>query len=398
MLIRKLLTFLCPLTMVVGVAYAPHSMATEANAARNKEATLRVYFGTYTRGQSQGIYTSQIDLQSGTLSPAVLAAETVNPSFLAIHPNRKFLYAVGEISDFEGRKSGGVTAFAINLPAGQLELLNQQPSEGAGPCHLVVDASGKNVLVANYGSGSVACLPIAADGKLKEATSVVQHQGSSVNPRRQKGPHAHSINVDPENRFAVAADLGLDKVLVYRFDASGGKLVANDPPSVSVKPGGGPRHFAFHPNGKFAYTNNEMTSTVTALEYDAEQGALTELHTVSTLPENFTGDNSTAEVRVHPNGKFVYVSNRGHNSIAIFAVDATTGKLTPRGHESTRGEIPRNFNLDPSGVYLLAANQDSHNVVVFRVDAESGALEPTGSEIEVPSPVCVRFVSIDGDN
>lgn len=378
--------------MVVG---APR-YATAADDAQPKEGSsgkLRVYFGTYNRGEGKGIYTSELDLANGKLSDAQLAGEAVNPSFLAIHPSRKFLYAVGEIDNFDGKKTGGVSAFAIDPKSGSLKLINQHSSQGAGPCHLVVDATGKNVLVANYGGGSVACLPIEPDGSLREASTFIQHQGSSVDPKRQAGPHAHSINVDAKNRFAMAADLGLDRVLIYRFDADKGSLVPNDPPSVVMPAGGGPRHFAFHPNGRFAYANNEMASSVTALSYDPETGVLEELNTVPTLPADANAEgNSTAEVRVHPNGKFVYVSNRGHNSIAIFQVDASSGRLTPKGHASSGGEIPRNFNLDPSGQFLLTANQDSSNIVVYRVDAESGGLTPTGSEIEVPTPVCIRFL------
>lgn len=353
---------------------------------------LLVYFGTYTRGASEGIYVARFDRASGTLEEARLAAKTVNPSFLAIHPTGRYLYAVGEIADFEGKKSGGVHALAIEQPAGTLRHLNAQSSEGTGPCHLIVDATGRDVLVANYGSGSAACLPIAEDGRLKPASAVVQHEGSSINPRRQEGPHAHSINLDLNNRIAVVADLGLDKIMIYRFDAARGSLMPNDPPSVSVVPGGGPRHFAFHPNGRFAYTNNEMASSVTAFTYDGQRGALEPIQTISTLPEEFDGDNTTAEIRVHPNGRYLYVSNRGHNSIAMFAIDPSTGKLSPLGHEPSGGKIPRNFNLDPSGRYLLAANQDSDNVVVFRVKQDSGRLERTGSHIEVPTPVCIRFL------
>lgn len=357
---------------------------------------LRVYIGSYTRGASEGIYVSELDLETGELADPRLAAKAVNPSFVAIHPDGLHLYAVGEIDDFNGKKTGGVSAFSIDDLSGQLSLLNQQSSQGAGPCHLVVDRSGSSVLVANYGGGSVACLPINKDGSLREAATFIQHEGSSVNPKRQAGPHAHSINVDAENRFAVAADLGLDKVLVYRLDPTEGTLTPNDPPSVSVPAGGGPRHFAFHPGGKFAYTNNEITSSVTAFTYDAKNGVFKDIQTISTLPTSYKEEgNSTAEIRVHPNGRFLYVSNRGHNSIAIFAIDPSTGKLTPLGHESTRGEVPRNFNLDPSGQFLLAANQKTDNVVVFRVDSKTGLLEPTGSEIEVGMPVCIRFLEID---
>ncbi len=358
---------------------------------------IRVYIGSYTQGKSEGIYVSELDLGSGELSDPRLAAKAVNPSFLAIHPTRKFLYAVGEIDDFKGKKTGGVSAFTIDSKDGRLTLINQQSSQGGGPCYLVVDNTGKSVLVANYGGGSVACLPIRADGSLSEAGTFIQHEGSSVTPQRQAGPHAHSINVDAANRFAVAADLGLDKLLVYRLDAARARLTPNDPPSVSVPPGGGPRHFVFHPGGKFAYANNEITCTVTAFAYDADKGKLTKIHTTSTLPVGLEvkSSDSTAEVRVHPNGRFLYVSNRGHNSIAIFTIDAATGRLTASGHASTRGEIPRNFNLDPSGRYLLAANQATDNVVVFRVDSKTGQLAPTGSEIEVGNPVCVRFMEID---
>jgi 6-phosphogluconolactonase len=372
-------------------------MAAAETQNQSDNAPLRVYFGTYTGGDSRGIYVAEFDPKTGKLGEPRLAAEAVNPSFLAIHPNRKFLYAVGEIDDFQGGKTGGVSAFAIDPKTGGLKLLNQKASQGKGPCHVNVDATGRDVLVANYGSGSVACLPVKADGTLDDASSAIQHSGSSVNPQRQEGPHAHSINLDAANRYAMVCDLGLDKVLVYRFDPASGKLTANDPPSASVAPGGGPRHLAWHPSGKYAYANNEMTSTVTAFTYDAAKGTLKEIGTVTTLPAGFDGkENSTAEVRVHPSGKTVYVSNRGHNSIAIFSVDPATGALTPAGHESTRGGVPRNFNLDPSGRWLLAANQDTGNVVVFAVDAASGKLMATGQEIKVPRPVCVRFVELSG--
>jgi len=331
--------------------------------------------------------------EAGQLVQTKLAAKAVNPSFVAVHPNERFLYAVGEIDDAGAGKGGGVTAFAINQD-GSLKQLNQQSSGGAGPCHLVVDATGKNVLVANYGGGSVACLPIRDDGTLGEATSFIQHEGASVNPQRQEKPHAHSVNLDPANRFAIVADLGLDKLLVYKFDPLAGKLTPNDPPYVELPAGGGPRHFAFHPNGKWAFANNEMTSTVSALAYDAKHGAFTVLGTLSTLPEGYaeSKSNSTAETRVHPNGKFLYVSNRGHDSIAIFSIDPQTGRLKPLGHEATRGKTPRNFNLDPTGKYLIAANQDSDNVVVFRVDSNTGQLT-AGKEIQVGSPCCVRFIT-----
>ena len=262
-------------------------------------------------------------------------------------------------SEFNGKKGGGVSALAIDPASGKLTLLNQQSSVGSGPCHLTVDRAGKNVLVANYGSGSVACLPIQADGTLSAASSFIQHEGKSADASRQEGPHAHSINLDQANRFALVADLGLDQVRVYQFDAEKGELTPNDPPFATVAPGSGPRHLAFHPDGRFAYVISEMANTVTAFDYDAAKGTLTGIQTISTLPADFHGKSYTAEVQVHPSGKFVYGSNRGHDSIAIFAVDPATGKLTAAGHQSTLGKNPRNFALDPTGHYLLAENQDS---------------------------------------
>ncbi|MCS6863066.1 MAG: lactonase family protein, partial [Abditibacteriales bacterium] len=310
---------------------------------------LMVYVGTYTGTKSKGIYVFEMDYTSGAVSPARLAGEAIHPSFLAIHPNGRFLYAVGEVSDFAGKKSGGVSAFAIDASTGHLTLLNQQSSGGAGPCHLVVDNAGKNVLVANYGGGSVAVLPIQADGTLREASCFIQHTGKSVNPQRQEAPHAHSINLDAANRFAFVADLGLDKVLIYRFDAAKGTLTPNDPPAATVAPGAGPRHFAFHPSGRYAYVINEMGNTVTAFHYDAQKGILTEIQTLSTLPQGYTDVSHTAEVQVHPSGKFLYGSNRGHDSIAIYSIDQNTGRLSLVNIVSTQGKTPRNFGIDPTG-------------------------------------------------
>jgi 6-phosphogluconolactonase len=361
-------------------------------APKQGPAKWWAYVGTYTGKESKGIYRFDFDPARGQLSGRALAAEVTNPSFLAVHPNQRFLYAVGELGNFAGKKGGAVSAFAIDPKTGDLKLLNQQSSVGAGPCHLVVDKEGKAVLAANYSGGSVCVLPIAADGSLGEASAFMQHKGSSVNKQRQEAPHAHSVNLDPANRFAFVADLGLDRVLIYRFDAAKGTLQPNDPPAVAVAAGAGPRHFAFHPNGKFAYVINELDSTVTALAYDADRGALKPLQTVSTLPEGGAKGNSTAEVVVHPSGKFVYGSNRGHNSIAVFTVDPATGKLTPAGHQGEGIKTPRNFVIDPTGQFLVVANQGSGSLVVFRIDPATGALTPTGSRVEVPAPVCVRFV------
>lgn len=355
---------------------------------------LWVFFGTYSNGPSKGIYRATLDLATGKLSTAELAAELKNPSFLAIHPNRKYLYAVTETDSFAGKKrTGAVTAFTLNAKTGELERLNTVPSKGAGPCHIIVDKQGKNVLVANYSGGNAAVLPIQKDGSLGEATGFVQHTGKSVNKARQEGPHAHSINLDTANRFAFVADLGLDKVLIYRFDPTNGTITANKPADVKLAPGAGPRHFSFHPSGKFAYVINELTSTITAMKYNADKGQLQKLQTISTLPGGkAVKGNSTAEVVVHPSGKYVYGSNRGHNSIAIFAVNQDTGKLKVVGHQSYKINVPRNFAIDPTGKYLLAASQAGNEVVVFRIDPKSGELEPAGSVIEVPIPVCVRML------
>ena len=297
---------------------------------------LWVYIGTYTDQNSKGIYRFDLDLTSGSLTGGELVGEAIHPSFLAIHPSRRFLYAVGEVAESNGKPGGAVNAFAIDPKSGKLTLLNQQSSKGAGPCHLVVDREGKYVLTANYGGGSVCVLPIQADGRLGEATGFVQHHGSSVNPQRQEGPHAHSVNLDPAGRLAFVADLGLDKIFVYRVDSARGTLVPNDPPAIKLPPGAGPRHFAFHPTGRFAYVINELNSTVTVLSYDPDGGILKDLQTASTLPPGFSGENTTAEVQVHPSGKFVYGSNRGHNSIAIFAVDPTSGALRRRSSIAPR--------------------------------------------------------------
>jgi 6-phosphogluconolactonase len=377
----------CALTFVSLCAVSTLAIGEESAPPKK----LLVYFGTYTGGKSQGIYQSELDLASGALTPATVAAEVVSPSFLAIHPSRRFLYAVNE-AEIAGKKGGAVSGFALDPRTGQLTLLNQQSSGGAGPCHLVVDSRGKSVLVANYGGGSVASLPIGDDGKLGPATSFIQHKGTSVDPKRQEAPHGHSINLDAANRYAVAADLGLDQVLVYKFDAAQGTLAPNDPPFARVASGAGPRHFAFHPTGRFGYVINEMGNTVTAFAYDAEHGILKEIQSITTLPEDFKGTSYTAEVQVHPTGKFLYGSNRGHDSLAIYTIDPDSGRLTAVGFEKTGGKTPRNFGIDPTGTYVLACNQASDNVVVFRVDQNTGELKPTGHTLAVPAPVCVKML------
>lgn len=352
-----------------------------------------VYIGTYTGPSSQGIYAYRFHPADGKLTPIGLVGETPNPSFLAVHPKRQFLYAVNELDTYNGQKSGSVSAFRMDPQSGKLSLLNTVSSRGGEPCHLLVDKTGKNLLVANYGTGSVASLPLKEDGSLGEASAFIQHTGSSANPERQAGPHAHSVNLSADNRFVIVTDLGLDEALVYRFDAAKGSLTPNDPPYAKVDPGSGPRHFAFHPTGKYAYVNNEINSTVTAFRYDRSRGTLQQLQTVSSLPKDFSGRNSTAELAVDRQGKFLYGSNRGHNSIAVFAIDTHNGTLTPVEQTSTQGKTPRNFAIDPTGSYLFAANQGSGNIVLFRIDQKTGRLTPVGQTVEVGSPVCVVFVA-----
>ena len=361
----------------------------KADAAEGDKVWL--YVGTYT-GKSKGIYRCEFDTKTGKIGTPELAAEAANASFLALSPNGKFLYCVNEIDNLDGKKSGGVQAFALDPKTGKLTLLNQQPTQGGGSCHLIVDKAGKNVLVANYGGGSVCVIPIKEDGSLAEPSSFIQHKGTSVDPARQEGPHAHSVNLDANNHFAFVADLGLDKVLIYKFDPAKGTITPNDPPFVSLPPGSGPRHFAFHPNGKVAYVINEMKNTVTAMEYDAKTGMLMKLQTLTTLPADFKGNNSTAEVVVHPSGKFLYGSNRGHNSIASFKIDPKTGELTATGHQTEGIKTPRNFNIDPTGKFLVVANQDGASLVVFSIDPKTGELKPTGQTVEIANPVCVKFL------
>jgi 6-phosphogluconolactonase len=353
---------------------------------------LDVYFGTYTdKNKSEGIYRSTLDMENGRLSEPELAVRAANPSFIEIHPNGKFLYAAAE------GKTGLVRAYGIEPATRKLKLLNECSSGGSGPCHISIDREGKVLLAANYGSGSIASIPINADGTLSAPASVIQHKGSSINPKRQKEPHAHSINPSPDGRFAFAADLGLDKIMIYKLDSATGKLDANTPESAKVKAGAGPRHLTFHPDGKFAYVISELDETMTVYAYNAKSGALTEIQQISTLPDDFKGVSWCAEVRVHPNGKFLYGSNRGHDSIVIYKIDPEKGTLTLSGFQNAGIKNPRNFNLDPSGRFCIVANQDSGSVCTFRVDPETGALEPAGKPISIGKPVCVRFLlkSID---
>jgi 6-phosphogluconolactonase len=359
-------------------------------AAKSNE--LLVYVGTYTnKGTSDGIYICKLNLATGELTK-LNSAKSQDPAFLAIDRKRKFLYAANEIGEFNGQKSGAVSAFAIHQKTGELTFLNQQATNSPGPCSVIVDKTGKCLLAANYSGGSVSVFPIKADGSVGEVSDLAQHQGSSINPNRQKEPHAHTIILDDANRFAFCADLGLDKIMIYKLEAKRGKLTPNTPAFTPVKPGAGPRHFKIHPNNKFAYVINELDSTVTAFAYDKAQGGLKEIQTVPTLPTDFSGTNYCADVHVHPSGKFLYGSNRGHDSIVVYAIDATNGKLTFTQHQSTQGKWPRNFAVDPTGQFLLVANQNTNNIVIFRIDTQTGKMIPTGYTLEVPLPVCLKLI------
>jgi 6-phosphogluconolactonase len=386
----------CYLQVVIRILLLTFLATTVASAAAANGKYI-FYVGTYTQegSKSKGIYAYRFDAATGQSTPLGLAAETTNPSFVALHPNGRFLYAVNELQNYEGKNSGGVSAFSVDRESGKLTFLNEVRSRGGDPCYIVVDKAGKHVLVANYTGGSVAVFPIDDSGKLGEASAFVQHTGHGADPKRQEGPHGHSIDLSPDNKFAFVDDLGLDQLLVYNFDSSKGTLTPNDPPFVKLDPGAGPRHFALHPSGKFGYVVAEMASTVTALSVDLRSGKVQRLQTISTLPADFKGENDDAEVQVHPSGKFLYASNRGHDSIAVFAIDPSKGTLTKVDDVLTQGKTPRSFEIDPTGNFLLAENQKSDNIVVFRIDQTTGRLTPTGKVLEVGSPVCVKFLRVD---
>ena len=352
-----------------------------------------VYIGSYTLRRGKGIYTFRFQPATGKLTALSLAAETASPSFLAVHPNQKFLYAGNEHEgeDVAG-KNNTVSAFAIDPKTGALTFLNRVSCRGEGPAHIALNQTGTALLAANYRSGSLAVMPIQADGRLGEVTGFAQHHGIGPKPRAE-GPHAHGAAFSPDGRFALVADRGLDQVLIYRYDASQGTLTPNDPPFFTATPGAGPRHLAFHPNGRILYELNEPGSTITVLEYGAAGGTLSRVQELTTLPPGFTGTSATAQLQIDRAARFLYASNRGADNIAVFAIDPAKGTLTLVEHVSTQGKTPRDFSLDPTGGYLFAANQNSDTVVVFRVNARTGRLTPTGHVVEhVPEPSCVVFV------
>lgn len=358
-----------------------------------KAGQCLIYVGTYSGGKSKGIYACRMDPASGALTSLGLVAESPNPTFLAIDSKQRLLFAANETGKFEGKPAGSISTFSIDRKTGKLTPIHQYSSIGSAPCHLILDKTDRNLLVANYGSGSVAVFPIQPDGRLGAETAFIQHAGKSIDTSRQEGPHSHCMVLDAASRFAFACDLGLDKTMIYRFDALHGTLTPNVPAFAPAKPGSGPRHLAFHPDGRHAYVLHELNSTVAAFDYDSRRGALKELQTISTLPENFKEYSNAAEVAVHPGGKFLYCSNRGHDSIAVFAIDPAKGTLAFVEHQPTQGKTPRHFVIDPTGRYLLVANQDSNNIVVFAIDSNTGRLQATGHVLEMPAPACVTFAS-----
>jgi 6-phosphogluconolactonase len=357
-------------------------------AAESASPSDIVYVGTYTRsGRSQGIHVFQHDPHSGKLTP-LHATDDVDPSFLTFEPKRRFLFAVSEGMGLDG---GGVASFKVEGPTGRLTALSHQPSLGGEPCHLCCDPTGRWLLVANHEHGSVVVLPIDAEGRLGPVADLRQHQGSGPGPT-QAGPHAHHVTFDLRGRRVLVADKGIDKMMIYQLDADTGKLVANDPAFGSLHAGAAPRHLAFHPSGRYAYVNGEADMTITAFGYDDERGSLDELQVLSTLPAGASREDcSTAEIAVEPAGRFVYVSNRGHDSIAIFGIDQASGRVTAAGHVPTQGRTPRNFAIDPTGTFLYAANQNSDTIVHFRIDHQDGQLVPTGDITPVGAPVCILF-------
>lgn len=362
-----------------------------------------IFVGTYTEpilfgtgkileGKGEGVYLYHFDRTTGGLTAAGVTPDVVNPSYLAFESKHRFLYVVNELKEFEGNFGGAASAFTLDAATGALGYLNSKPTHGTDPCHLTVHPTGSHLLIANFMSGSICVLPIQTDGSLGDHSDFIQHEGTSVDPVRQAGPHAHAVTFDAAGHYLFVPDLGMDKVLIYAFDPERGTLTPHTQPWVTTAPGAGPRQLVFHPSGDYAYLINELDSTMTAYRYDADQGHLHELQTLSTLPADFEGMSTCAEVQIHPSGRFLYGSNRGHDSIVCYAINQTDGTLTTVDHTHVQGQTPRNFVVDPKGAFALVANQDTDNLVVFRIDPESGTLVGTGTSVYVPTPVCVKFL------
>lgn len=352
-----------------------------------------VYFGTYTRSTSRGIYAARLD-DSGALTTPSLVAEIANPTFLALYPNGRVLYAIGEDGTVDGKPGGAVIAYALDPASGALRELNRQPSTGISLTHLAVDSTGRALVAVSYNGGYTVSFSLRADGKIDARKTILRHEGPlGPNKSRQEAPHPHSTTISPDNRFAFVADLGLDRVFSYKLNLADASLAPNDPPAIVIKPGSGPRHTKFSNDGRFFYVLNEIDGSVTACAYDAARGVGTPMQQLSTLPEGFQvkDPDRAAEIRVHPNGKFLYCSNRGHDSIAVFAIDPRSGKLSLVEITPCGGKAPRNFALSPDGAWLLCAHQDSNSLAVFRVDGGTGQLTRVGGTVALPMPVCVLF-------
>jgi 6-phosphogluconolactonase len=358
-----------------------------------------VYIGTYTRSVpsntdpvGKGIYVYELDMQTGALTPLSETHGIDDPSYLAIDPAGRHLYAVSEVGGWD---EGLCSAYAINRETGALTYINKQPTLGSISAQVSVDHNSRCVLVTNYWAGNgVLMFSIREDGGIAPATSAFQHQGSGPVQGRQESSHAHCVLADPTNTYAYVADLGTDQLVCYKLDLGAGKLIPHEAGTVTLPSGTGPRHFVFHPNGKFAYLIGELSSTVTVFTYDSANGTMREIQTISALPEGYTGNNDCSAIQITPDGSYLYGANRGHDSIVGYAVDAQTGKLTLVGHQSTLGKWPRDFNIDPTGTFLLAANQHSNTVVTFRIDRSTGNLQETGIVTNMPIPVCVKFLTV----
>ena len=352
--------------------------------------TIRFFVGTGTSEVEAGLYTMKMDMQTGVLSKEHQFGDVVAPNFLVLSPDGQFLYSVNRTESWDDQ--GAVSAFAVNSETGALTFLNEVPSAGQGPCYINIDPTGRFIVVANYSSGTVALYPIREDGTLEEATSIMQHEGSGPDESRQEGPHAHYIHFSQDGQYVLSADLGIDKVMIYALDKEEQALVPHSTPFAAVEAGSGPRHLAFHPNQRNVYLMNELSGTVTAFNASLNEGGLETLQTLSSLPEGFSGANKSADIHVHPSGNFLYASNRGDSdSIAIFRID-DAGLLSYQGEQSEGIIWPRNFAIDPSGTFMLVANRHDDSITVFRVNQDTGALDPTGHRIEVPEPVCIRFL------
>jgi 6-phosphogluconolactonase len=365
--------------------------AAEKTDAQTKP--LFVYFGTYTKEKSRGIYVARFDSKTGVLSPAELAVEAANPSFLAFHPNHRYVYSVGNARGSAEKPPGTIKAFAIDPDSGKLTFLNEQVAGSVATTEVSVDATGRNLLTVSYNEAFASVFSIQNDGTVGERTAHLTYTGSGVDKERQTAPHPHSINLDPSNRFVIVPDLGTDKVMQYRFDPAKGTLESNEPAFVAAHPGAGPRHLSFHPNGRYAYVITEMAATMTAYQWDATHGTLSEIEDAKTLPEDFHGANRAAEVVVHPSGRFLYASNRGHDSIAVFSISPETGRLTFVERQGKGIKYPRGYAIDPTGQWLICANMEADNATVFRIAPDTGKLIPTNQTIAVPQSVCVRFFS-----